>query len=139
MANKGWRDFRFKIAGSSTSVLSDISDYINQELLASAITMLDQTGMGANATVKDVLNGLPEITVQLNGFVNTTTEGILGPIIKGTSVKKRFEVQRYTGRYYNGSVLPSNIQFSGSPATLQTWSATFTFAGTFNRTSVALT
>ena len=139
MANKNWKDYRFKLAGNNTSALSDISAYVNQGSLSSAIDMLEDTGMGSTVTTKSKINGLSDITLDINGFVNSTTEGIFGPILKGTSVKKRCEVQVFTGRYYNGSVLPGSVQFSGTPATLQTFSANLNFVGTFNRTAVALT
>jgi hypothetical protein len=130
-----WKDMGLKI-DSSTGVLTDISAYVNSQTLASAITDLDTTGMGATSKTRQ--NGLADKSIPLNGFTNSTTEAIFGPLLNGTSVTKTVEFKAATGKYYNGEFLPTQIQFSGSPDTLEVWSATLVNSGVLNRTSVAL-
>lgn len=136
MANLDWSNMGFKIQGNATSTLIDISSYVNSQSLAAAITMLDTTGMGAANRTR--VNGLSDRSADINYFVNTTTEGVFGPLHNGTSIPKRAQFQVNTGRYFNGSVLPSNIQISGSPDTLEMGSVTLMFTGAVNRTSVGL-
>ena len=84
-----------------------------------------------------VLTGLAGTTISVNGFVNTTTDGIFGPLIAtATSVTKTTQYGAYSGRFYYGEALVSNIQYSGSVDSLQTFSADLTFDGAVTRTSV---
>ncbi len=135
MASKLWKDMGVKI-DSSTGTLTDITAYVNSQSLESAITDLDTTGMGTTARTR--VNGLGDISIPLNGFVNTTTDGIFGPIVNGTSVTKTMQFQAYSGSYYNGEFLPTAVSISGSPDTLELWSATMVLTGSINRTSVSL-
>ena len=136
MANKTFKDMAFKIDNASAD-LTAITVYVSQVSLARSLALLEDTGL--NEQNKSVLQGLAGTTVSLSGMVNTTTDGIFGPLIAAaTSVTKTVEYMAYSGRYYNGEVLLSNIQYSGSPGSLQTFSADATFDGAVNRTSVAL-
>ncbi len=136
MANKTFKDMAIKIDNASAS-LTAITTFVSQVSLSRALALLEDTGL--NEANKSVLTGLAGTTLSLSGMVNTTTDGIFGPLIAAaTSVTKTVEYQAYSGRYYNGEVLLSNIQYSGSPGSLQTWSADMTFDGAVNRTSVAL-
>ena len=136
MANTTFKNMAVKIDNAATS-LTAITAYVSQVSLQRAMALLEDTGLSdAN---KSVLMGLAGTTVSLSGFVNSTTDGIFGPLIAtATSVTKTVEYQAYTGRLYNGEVLVSNVQYSGSPGSLQTFSADMTFDGAVNRTSVAL-
>ena len=126
----------FKIDNASASITA-ITSYVNQASLQRAINLLDDSSL-ADAN-RSVLTGLAGTTLSINGFVNTTTDGIFGPLIAtATSVTKTVEYGAYTGRYYNGEVLLSNVQYSGSVDNLQTFSADMTFDGAVTRTSVAL-
>lgn len=135
MGNKLWKDMGFKI-DNAAGTITDISAYVNSQSLEAAITDLDTTGMGA--TSRSRVNGLADISVPINGFVNSTTEPIFGPLINGTSVTKTVEFKSYTGRYFNGEFLPTAVSFSGSPDTLQLFSTTLVLTGAINRTSVTL-
>lgn len=136
MANKTYKDVAFKIDNAG-GTLTDISSFVNQVNLQRALNLLEDTSL-ADAN-KSVLAGLAGTTVSINGFINTTTEGIFGPLVNAaTSVTKTAEFRAYTGRYYNGEVLLSNVQISGSVDNLQTFSADAQFDGAVNRTSVAL-
>ena len=126
----------FKIDNASASITA-ITSYVNQASLQRAINLLDDSSL-ADAN-RSVLTGLAGTTLSINGFVNTTTDGIFGPLIAtATSITKTVEYGAYTGRYYNGEVLLSNVQYSGSVDNLQTFSADMTFDGAVTRTSVAL-
>lgn len=135
MPNKAWKDMGFRI-DNAANALTDISAYVNNQSLQSAITDLMTTGMGATANTR--MNGLPNISIPINGFVNTTTHGIFAPLVNGTTKAKRTEFKAYTGAYFNGSVLPTNVQFSGQPDTLELFSATLVVTGALNSTSVVL-
>lgn len=134
MANKTWKDMGIKLDGS-TGTIVDISAFVNSQSLQSAITILESTGMGATSRTKQ--NGLPNISIPLNGFLNGTTEAIFGKIISGTSATKTFSFQAFTGRHFTGECVPSNIQFSGTPDDLETFSTTLEVTGAVTRTSVA--
>ena len=126
----------FKIDNASASITA-ITSYVNQASLQRAINLLDDSSL-ADAN-RSVLTGLAGTTLSINGFVNTTTDGIFGPLIAtATSITKTVEYGAYTGRYYNGEVLLSNVQYSGRVDNLQTFSADMTFDGAVTRTSVAL-
>jgi hypothetical protein len=135
MANLGWKVMGLKLVGSTG--ITDISAYVNSQSLAAAISVLDQTGMGAANF--SALNGLSKVTVAVNGWVNTTTDGMVGLWVNGgTGVAKRCDFIESATRHYTGTVLPSGVTYSGSPNTLQVFSANLEFTGAISRTSVAL-
>ena len=144
MANLIGKAMGFKIDNSSAS-LTDISDYVNSQSLQFAVNILQDTGMGdAKHTT---LQGIAQPTkIPLNGWVNTTTDALFGPqIATATSVTKTFEYRTHAtnstgtvGRFYNGEVLLSNIQYSGSVDNMQTFSADMTVDGAVNRTTASL-
>ena len=145
MGNKTYKDMRFKLDKPNTTgtlVLTDITSYVNQASLQRAINLLDDTSL-ADAN-RSVLTGLAGTTLSINGFVNSTTDGTFGPMIAAaTSVTRTFEYRTHmtnstVGRFYNGEVLFSNIQYSGSVDSLQTFSADMTVDGAVNRTTVPL-
>lgn len=137
MGNKTYRDMGFRIDSGSTGTLTDIKAFLNQAELQRTIELIEDTGLAD--TNRSYLHGLAGTTVQISGMVNTTTDAIFGPLVNAaTSVTKTVEYKSYTGRYYNGEVLISQVRFSGSNNTLHTFSANATFDGAVNRTSVAL-
>jgi hypothetical protein len=145
MANKTYKDMRFKLDKPNTTgtlVLTDITAYVNQASLQRAINLLDDSALSDSN--RSVLTGLAGTTLSINGFVNTTTDGTFGPVIAAaTSVTRTFEYRAFTtnsttGRFYNGEVLFSNIQYSGSVDSLETFSADMTVDGAVNRTTVPL-
>jgi hypothetical protein len=136
MANKTFKDMGISIDNAAAS-LTAITAYVNQANLQRTINLLEDTAL--SDTNKSILTGLGGTTVSISGMVNTTTDGIFGPLISTyTSVTKTVQYTAYTGRHYNGEVLLANIQYSGSQGGLQTFSADATFDGAVNRTSVAL-
>ena len=147
MANLTYKAMRFKFDKPNTTgtlVLTDITAYVNQASLQRAINLLDDSSL-ADAN-RSVLTGLAGTTISINGFVNTTTDGTFGPMIAAaTSVTRTFEYRTHAtnstgnvGRFYNGEVLLSNVQYSGSVDNLQTFSADMTVDGAVNRTTAAL-
>ena len=134
MANKTYKDMKFGIDNASNT-FADLTSYVNQESLQRSINLLEDTALSdAN---RSVLTGLAGTTISINGFVNTTTDAIFGPLIAtATSVTKTTQYGAYTGRFYFGEALVSNVQYSGSVDTLQTFSIDLTFDGAVTRTSV---
>lgn len=143
MANKTYKDARFRL-DNSTGAIQNITAYLNQASLQRSINLLEDTAFSDSN--RSVLTGLAGTTVSINGFVNTTTDGLLGPMIAtATSVTRTFEYRTHAtnstgtvGRFYNGEVLFSNIQYSGAVDSLQTFSADMTFDGAVNRTTASL-
>lgn len=137
MANKTFKDMDFKIDNASATLTSIIA-YLNSQELERAMDLIEDTGMGD--TQKQYLSGLAGTTLTISGMVNSTVDGIFGPLINAqqTSVTKTFEWKAYANRYYNGEVLLTNIKYSGSTNNLETFSASMTVDGAVNRTSVAL-
>ena len=130
------RDMGLKIDGASATLV-DIKAYCNQADLQRTLDLIEDTAM--SDTNRSYLHGLAGTTVTLNGMVNTTTDGIFGPLINAaTSITKTIEYKAYANRFYNGEVLLTGVQYSGSTNSLQTFSVSATFDGAVNRTSVAL-
>lgn len=138
MANTTFKDAAIRIAGNNTSVLTAITPYVNKHDLKRTCALIESSAY--SDLNRRYIPGLSGTTVAVNGWINTTTEGIFGPLVAAqTSVSKRFELKSYTGRYHNGNVFLSDVQISGSLNSMQTFSANMTFDGSVNRTSVALT
>ena len=118
-------------AGTTTRITS----WVNQASIQGAIDILDQTGFG-NVN-PDIIHGIARATIPLNGFVNTTTEGIFGPLVGNrTSITKTTGF--YNGiKWYKGEFLPDSVEFSGAPDTLQTWSVNLLVDGAVTRSSTA--
>lgn len=136
MANTTQRDTGIKIDNASAS-LTDIKAYVNQVDLDRALELIEDTAM--SDTNRSYLHGLAGTTITINGMVNTTTDGIFGPLVNAaTSVTKTVEYKAYANRFYNGEVYLTNVKYSGSTNSLQTFSVSMTFDGAVNRTSVAL-
>lgn len=135
MANKFWKDMTVAI-DDSTGTLTAITDYVNNASLAAALDLLEDTVLSDEE--RGYAPGLAGATLPLNGWVNSTTEGIFGPLAGNrTSLTKTAEF--YNGvKYYNGETWVGDLEFSGQAGQLQTWSATLTFDGAVTRTSVTL-
>lgn len=136
MANTTMRDMDFKIDNAAAS-LTSIKAYLNQVDLERSLELIEDTAM--SDTNRSYLHGLAGTTISINGMVNSTTDGIFGPLVNAaTSVTKTVEWKAYASRYYNGEVLLTSVKYSGATNSLQTFSADMTFDGAVNRTSVAL-
>lgn len=136
MANTTFRDQDFKIDNAAASLVS-IKAYVNQVDLQRTLDLIEDTAM--SDTNRSYLHGLAGTTWTINGMVNSTTDGIFGPLVNAaTSVTKTVEWKAFTSRYYNGECLITGVQYSGSTNSLQTFSVSGTFDGAVNRTSVGL-
>jgi uncharacterized membrane protein len=136
MANTTYRDMAFKIDNASAS-LTAITAYLNQVDLQRTLDLIEDTAM--SDTNRQYLHGLAGTTFTISGMVNSTTDGIFGPLIAtATSITKTFEYKAFASRFYNGEVLLTNVQYSGSTNSLQTFSASATIDGAVTRTAVAL-
>jgi uncharacterized membrane protein len=136
MANTTYRDMAFKIDNASAS-LTAITPYLNQVDLQRTLDLIEDTAM--SDTNRQYLHGLAGTTFTISGMVNSTTDGIFGPLIAAaTSITKTFEYKAFASRFYNGEVLLTNVQYSGSTNSLQTFSASATIDGAVTRTAVAL-
>lgn len=133
MANKWSKDSTLKI-DNAAGTLTEITAYVNQASIQGALAMLDDTVLNDSAVSN--FPGLASATIPINGFVNSTTEGIFGPLVGArTSVAKT--TQWGNGlKFYYGEALPSDVQFSGNAGELMTFSATMTLDGAITRTSV---
>ena len=95
---------------------------------------------------RQYLFGVAGATIPLAGMVNSTTDAIFGPLIGNrTTITSTIEYRAYptnstgnVGRFYNGEVLISSVEYSGSTNSLQTFSAEATFDGALNRTTAQL-
>jgi predicted secreted protein len=133
MANTTYKVVTFKIDNAAASLV-EITAYVNQASLQRAINLLDDSALSDGN--RSVLTGLAGTTISINGFVNTTTDAIFGPMIQtATSVTKTTQYGAYAARFYYGEALVSNIQYSGSVDSLQTFSVDLTFDGAVTRTS----
>ena len=135
MAHKTSIDMRMKI-DNAAGTLTAITGSVNSQALSAAMSVLEDSAMGDEE--RTYLPGLAGATLDLSGFLNTTTDGIFGPLVGNRTCKtKTVEFKAYTSRYYKGEVYPTSVGISGSPDTLETWSASLTFDGAVTRTSVA--
>ena len=136
MANTTYRDMAFKLDNASAA-LTALTAWLNQVDLQRTLDLIEDTAMAD--TNRQYLHGLAGTTFTISGMVNSTTDGIFGPLIAAaTSITKTFEYKAYAARFYNGEVLLTNVQYSGSTNSLQTFSVSATIDGAVNRTSAAL-
>jgi len=135
MANKTGKDVAFKIDGAAATIV-DITPHLNQATLQGLASILEDSAL--NDDERTYLAGLAGSKITLNGFVNTTTDAIFGPLIGNrTSNTKTFNYQAYTARHYTGECLIEDVQYSGAPDTVEMFSAAATVTGAVTRTSVA--
>ena len=125
----------------STAALVDISDYVNSQAIRTAFDVFRTEGVGSSDPERQ--HGMADASVPLNGWVNTTTEGIFGPLVGNrTSVTKTFAYGMGVPKnstsdwWFTGEVVLSDVEFSGDPTSLQTWSCTLAQSGALTRTSV---
>lgn len=141
MANNIYKDQRLRIDNSTGLV--DITAYASSASIRSVQDTIEDTGMGDDE--RQYLFGLAGASIPLGGMVNSTTDAIFGPLIGNrTTGTKTAEYRIYLtstdstgqiGMFYNGEVLVTSVEYSGSTNSLQTFSAEATFDGLVNRTS----
>jgi hypothetical protein len=134
MADKTGKDIQIWI-DNTAGTLTAITGHVNSETLTGIQSALQNTAFGDDE--HQYCYGVAGSTETLNGFWNSTTEGIWGPLI-GNRTSKTKTFQTYDGiKYLTGEVLPTNIQRSGAVDTVVTWSADLQVTAALTRTSVS--
>lgn len=143
MANKTDLDVRVKIDNAATS-LTDITAYLTSASIRGALDILEDTVL--SDTANSFVAGKVSASLPLSGIVNSTTDAIFGPLIGvRTSITKTMEYRAFAtnstgnvGKFHNGEVYLTSVEYSGSLKSLQTFSAEATFDGAVNNTSAQL-
>jgi len=136
MANLIFKNQTIKL-DNAAGTLTDITAYLTSETLSGIQDLIDQTSMSLEE--KSYLFGQAGATMQIAGFVNSTTNGILGPLIGNrTTATKTFQRAATTNIVQRGEVLVTGVEYSGSVNSIQTFSFNATFDGVMISTSVAL-
>lgn len=136
MANLIYKDETIKIDNASAT-LTDITPYCTSITINGSQDLIEDTAM--NDEERSYLYGLAGATVQLAFIVNTTTDGIFGPLIGNrTTVTKTFQHAITTNKVFRGEFLNTSVEYSGSTNSLQTGSYSATLDGVMIKTSVAL-
>lgn len=136
MANKIFKDITVKV-DNSTGTLTDITAYLSSASLRAVQDIIEDTGLSDEE--RSYLFGLAGASIPLAGMVNTTTDGVFGPLIGNrTTATKTIQYGAYSGRVYRGEALVTAVEYSGSINSLETFSSEATFDGAITRTSVAL-
>lgn len=135
MANKTGKNAAFKL-DNAAGTLTAITTHLNSASIASVQSALEDTALGDGT--QTFLGGIAGATFSLNGFWNSTTEGIFGPL-QGNDTSKSKTFEWYDSiKYKNGEALITGVNLSGEVDTVMTFSADATITGDVNRTSVAL-
>jgi hypothetical protein len=136
MANLIFKNETIKL-DNAAGTLTDITPYLTSETLTGIQDLIEQSSMSMEE--KSYLFGQAGATMQIAGFVNSTMNGILGPLIGNrTTATKTFQRAATTNIVHRGEVLVSGVEYSGSVNTIQTFSFNATFDGVMISTSVAL-
>lgn len=118
---------------NSTGTLTEISDYVNSQAVRTAFDVFRTEGVGSDDPERQ--HGFADLSIPINGWVNSTTESIFGPL-QGNRTSVTKTVFYYNGiKFYTGEFLPTDVEFSGDPTSLQTWSCTLAQSGAISRTS----
>ena len=128
MANKTDLDIRVKIDNSSAS-LTDITAYLTAASIRGIQDIIEDTALSNEE--RSYVPGKAGATTPISGMVNSTTDGIFGPLIGNrTSITKSFEYRAYAtnstgnvGSFFNGEVYLTNVEYSGSLNSLEMFSA----------------
>ena len=134
---------RVKIDNAAGSI-TDITSYLSSASLRAVQDTIEDTSLADDE--RSYLFGLAGATIPLSGMVNTTTDAIFGPLVGNRkTATKTIEYRAYSnnstgnvGRFYNGEVLLTSVEYSGSVNSLETFSTEAIFDGLVNRTSAQL-
>lgn len=134
MAPKIYKDMAVKI-DNATSAITEITQWVNNVNIQSPHGVIEYPGLSTEEV--PVLPGLSRGRISMNGFVNSTTEGIFGPLVGNrTSIAKTIGLNNGI-KWFNGEYYPENVQFSGAPDQMEMWSADFMLDGAITRTATA--
>lgn len=131
-----WKDFDFKI-DNAAGTITDITSATNSGQAGGGMDMLSYIVFGASNRTKEPGQG--DGTMQVNGYINSTTDAIFGPLVGArTSITKTcglFNGEKWiTGEFY-----PMDTQISATAGELGMWSCTLELSGSPSHTSVAPT
>jgi len=136
MANLHYKNETIKL-DNAAGTLTDITAYLTSESMAGVQELMDNTTMSLEERVN--LPGLAGGSASLAGMVNSTTHAILAPLIGNrTTVTKTLQRQATSNLVTRGEFWVTDVEFSGSVNTMQTFSASLTLDGPLTSTSVAL-
>lgn len=134
MANPIGKDITIKIDNAAGS-LTALTSHLNSGSITGIQNIINDIAFDDDE--QSYQFGVAGATATMSGFYNTTVEAILGPLIGNrTTATKTFQYSPYASRAYSGEVLVTNIQVSGAPDNMETFSADMTFTGVMTRTSV---
>ena len=146
MANKTDLDIRV-LLDTAGGAKANITAYMTSASISGAMDIIEDTALSNEE--RSYLPGKAGATIPLAGMVNSTTDAIFGPLIGNrTSVTKSIEYQAYTtstnstgnvGQHYLGEIYITNVEYSGSVNSLQTFSADGTFDGAVTRSAQSTT
>ena len=136
MANYLSSDASFSI-DDDTGSLTDISSYVNSVTDAGGNALVEDTGLG-DARRTEQLDVDPVQVMNVNGFMNTTTEPIIGAWLEGTSQLKTVDFSPDGSQHYPGEAIVGPVEVS-APIGLMTFSLELHSSDVtgFTRTSVA--
>ena len=146
MANLTDLDIRV-LLDTAGGAKANITAYLTSASISGAMDIIEDTALSNEE--RSYLPGKAGATIPLAGMVNSTTDAIFGPLIGNrTSVTKSIEYQAYTtstnstgnvGQHYLGEIYITNVEYSGSVNSLQTFSADGTFDGAVTRSAQSTT
>ena len=104
-----------------SGVLVDISGSINSIALNGGQSLVPDTGTSDGR--RTVLGGLVDSYVyDISGWVDSTTEAIVTPIVDGTSITKTMVIELSDGAPIIGEVWPEEVKIGANMGVLQTFS-----------------
>lgn len=138
MGNRIFKDETIKI-DNVAGTLTDYTQYLTSFTMGGQQDTIDQTSMAAEE--RTYLAGQAGGTLQVQGFVNSTTLAWLGPLLGNrTTATKTIQHQAGTGAasVQRGEYWVTSIELAGSKNSIMTFSASGTLDGVAISTSVAL-
>ena len=140
MANLTDLDVRVCIDNTAGN-LTDITAYLTSASLRGMQDTIEDTAL--SDTEHSYLYGKAGATMPIAGMINSTTDAIFGPLVGNrASATKSIEYQAYktgsnstgnTGVFYQGEVLLTSVEYSGTLNSLETFSCDATFDGAVTR------
>lgn len=122
---------------NASGTLTDISGSINSVEVSGGNASVQNTGMGQSRH-KEINDIDPIQSITVNGWIDSTTNAIISPLVEGTSVLKTVEVTLLSGDYFTGEARVGDVSRS-LPIGLQSFSLELRSSDTtgFIHTSVA--
>jgi hypothetical protein len=120
----------------SAAAIATISGSVNSVSVEGGQDLVEDTGLGDSS--RTTVRGLGNATViNVNGYLDSTTEAIFTPVLSGTSLTKTIGIGLVSGQFLNGEAWPTAVNVGSNMGEISTWSCTFTAQAGLTRTSVA--